>query len=203
MKLRRLIRTVFAVARSSSVATQVEVQEPTKRESMRILNGILTLIIVGLLIAPIASPKATGAAKPAPGPTAESALAADDELTKAVRDDDPDGIARLLSDDWVVISARGEVGEGKSIFPNAIKSGRLKHTAYESSEPRVRLYGNVALVTTRLHNAGSSVVGSEHKPYDAMEIQTDVWLWKDGTWKCVLTHEAWEGAEKDQKLLNR
>jgi ketosteroid isomerase-like protein len=150
-----------------------------------------------------ATVKAAGAAKPAAGPTAESALAADDELTKALRDDDPDGIARLLSDDWVVISARGEVGEGKSIFPNAIKSGRLKHTAYESSEPRVRVYGNVALVTTRLHNAGSSLVGSEHKPYDAMEIQTDVWLWKDGGWKCVLTHEAWEGAEKDQKLLNR
>jgi len=197
------MRTALAVNRSSSVATQVEVQEPTKRESMRILNGILTLIIVGLLIAPIASPKAAGAAKPAPGPTAESALAADNELTKALRDDDPDGIARWLSDDWVVISARGEVGEGKSIFPNAIRSGHLKHTAYESSEPRVRVYGNVALVTTRLHNAGSSLVGSEHKPYDAMEIQTDVWLWKDAGWKCVLTHEAWEGAEKDQKLLNR
>jgi ketosteroid isomerase-like protein len=203
MKLTRLMRTAFVVTRSSSVATHVEVQEPTKGEGMRILNGILTLTIVGLLIAPIASPKAAGAAKPAPGPTAESALAADDELTKALRDDDPDGIARWLSDDWVVISARGEVGEGKSIFPNAIRSGHLKHTAYESSEPRVRVYGNVALVTTRLHNAGSSLVDSEHKPYDAMEIQTDVWLWKDGGWKCVLTHEAWEGAEKDQKLLNR
>jgi ketosteroid isomerase-like protein len=170
---------------------------------MRVLNAILSLIIMGLLIVPIASPKAAGAAKPAAGPTKESALAADGELTKALRDDDPDGIANLLSDDWVVISARGEVGEGKAIFPNAIKSGRLKHTEYESSEPRVRVYGNVALVTTKLHNAGSALVGSEHKPYDAMEIQTDVWLWKDGSWKCVLTHEAWEGKEKDQKLLAR
>jgi ketosteroid isomerase-like protein len=203
MKLTRGMKTALAVARSNSVATQVEVQEPTKRKSMRIVNGTLTLIIVGLFIAPTGSPKAAGAAKPAPGPTAESALAADDALTKAVRDDDADGIARMLSDDWIVISARGEVGEGKAVFPNAIKAGRLKHTAYESSEPRVRLYGNVALVTTRLHNAGTSAVGAEHKPYDAMEMQTDVWLWKDGSWKCVLTHEAWEGAEKDQKLLNR
>jgi ketosteroid isomerase-like protein len=188
MKLTTLIRTAFAFDRSCSVATQVEVQEPTEPESMRILNLILSLIIVGLLIVPIALPKAAGAAKPAAGPTKESALAADGELTKALRDDDPDGIANLLSDDWVVISARGEVGEGKAIFPHAIKSGRLKHTAYESSEPRVRVYGNVALVTTKLHNAGSALVGSEHKPYDAMEIQTDVWLWKDGSWKCVLTH---------------
>jgi len=69
MKLARLMRTVFAEARSSSVATQVEGQEPTKRDSMRIPIGLLTLIILGLLIASIASPKAGGAAKPAPGPT--------------------------------------------------------------------------------------------------------------------------------------
>jgi ketosteroid isomerase-like protein len=199
MKLTRLMRTAFAVARSSSVATQVEVQKPTKRESMRILDGILTLIIVGLLIAPIASPKAAGAAKPAPGPTVESVMAAEEELTRALRDNDADGIARCLSDDWAVISAKGSVGEGKSIFPEGIKSGFLKHTAYEVSEPRVRLYGDVALVTTKLHNAGTF----GDKPYDVLERQTDVWLWKDGGWKCVLTHEAWEGAEKDQKELSR
>src|SRR5579864_8017267 len=148
-----------------------------------------------------ATVKAAGTAKPAAGPTAESALAADDQLTKALRDNDPDGIARLLSDDWAVISARGEVGEGKSIFPEAIKSGYLKHTAYEVSEPRVRLYGNIALVTAKLHNAG--IFGPEHKPYDVMERQTDVCLWKDGGWKCVLIHEAWEGPEKNQKILAR
>jgi ketosteroid isomerase-like protein len=201
MMLTRLMRTAFAVARSSSVATQVEVQEPMKLESMRILNGVLTLIIVGSLIAHIASPKAAGAAKPAPGPNAESAMAAEDEFTRVMRDNDPDGIASLLSDDWVVISARGEVGEGKAVFPEAIKSGHLTHTAYEVSEPRVRLYGNVALVTTKVHDAGTST--AKHLPFDAMERKTDVWLWKDGSWKCVLTHEAWEGAEKDQKLLNR
>jgi len=197
MNLTRWMKTTFADALSSSAATQVEVQEPTKRESMRILNGILTLIIVGLLIAPIASPKAAGAAKPAAGPTAESAMAAEDELTRAMRENDADGIARCLSDDWAVISARGGVGEGKSIFPGAIKAGYLTHKAYETSEPRVRLYGNVALVTTKVHNAGIS----GGKPFDVMERETDVWLWKDGGWKCVLTHEAWEGAERDQREL--
>ena len=187
------------IALSSSAATHVEVQEPTKRQCMCILNGILTLIIVGLLVVSIAPPKAGGAAKPAPGPTAESVMAAEEELTRALRDNDADGIARCLSDDWAVISARGGVGEGKSIFPEGIKSGFLKHTAYEVSEPS--LYGNVALVTTKLHNAGK--FGDKHVPYDVMERQTDVWLWKDGGWKCVLTREAWEGAEKDQKQLSR
>lgn len=199
MKLTRGMKTALAVARSNSVASQVEVHEPTKRRSVRIVNGTLTLIIVGLLVAPIASPVAAGAAKHAPGPSAESVMAAEEELARALRDNDADGIARCLSDDWAVISARGSVGEGKSVFPEAIRSGFLKHTAYEVSEPRVRLYGNVALVTTKLHNAGT--FGG--KPYDVLERQTDVWLWKDGAWKCVLTHEAWEGAEKDQKELSR
>jgi hypothetical protein len=71
----------------------------------------------------------------------------------------------------------------------------LRHRAYEVSEPRVRLYGNAALVTTKVHNAGT--FGS--KPFDVMERETDVWIWKDGSWKCVLTHEAWEGAEKHER----
>ena len=203
MKLTRWTKTTLAGVRSGSAATQVEVQKPTKPKTMRIMNCTLTLIAMSLLIAPIAIPRAAGGAKPAAGPTTESAMAAEDELTRAMRDNDADGIARCLSDDWAVISARGGVGEGKSIFPDGIKAGYLTRKTFEASEPRVRLYGSVALVTTRLHNAGSSLVGSEHKPYDAMEIQTDVWLWKDGGWRCVLTHEAWEGAEKDQKLLNR
>jgi ketosteroid isomerase-like protein len=156
-------------------------------------------LMASLLVAPAAASGAAHSAKPTAGPSAESVMAAEDELTRAMRDNDADGIARSLSDDWAVISARGGVGEGKSIFPEAIKSGHLKHTAYEVSEPRVRLYGNVALVTTKVHNAGTA----GGKPFDAMERQTDVWLWKDGAWKCILTHEAWEGAEKDQKQLIR
>ena len=184
---------------SSSLPTQIMVQETTQRKNVCIKNGILSLLTVSLLMAPIAIPKVTAAPNPAAGPTAESAMAAEEELTRAMRDNDADGIARSLSDDWAVISARGGVGEGKSIFPEGIKSGFLKHTAYEVSEPRVRLYGDVALVTTKVHNAGR--FGG--KPFDAMERQTDVWLWKDGAWKCVLTHEAWEGSEKDQKQLVR
>jgi ketosteroid isomerase-like protein len=189
MKLTRWMKTTFAAARSSSAATQVDVQEPPKRKSMRIMNGILTLSIVGLLIATLAIAKAAGGANPAAGPTAESAMAAEDELTRAMRENDADAIARCLSDDWAVISARGGVGEGKSIFPDGIKSGYLTRKTFDASEPRVRLYGNVALVTTKLHTAG--MFGG--KPFDVMERQTDVWVWKDGGWKCVLTHEAFEG----------
>ena len=197
MKLTRWMQTAFACARSSSVAAQVEVKKPTKQKGMRMMNGLLILNIVGLLIAPIAKAPAAGNATPAAGPTAESVLAAEEEFARALQENDADGIARCLSDDWAVISARGGVAEGKSIFPEGIKQGNLTHKAYEVSEPRVRLYGNVALVTAKVHNAGTH----GGKPFDVMERETDVWLWKDGGWKCVLTHEAWEGAESTQRQL--
>ena len=195
MKLARWTKAILAGARSGSLMTQTEIQEPTKRKGMRILNGILILTILGSLIAPIARAQTSGNAKPAAGPTAESVLAAEEEYITAMRENDAEGIARCLTDDWAVISARGGLGEGKSIFPDGVKQGHLTRKAYEFSEPRVRLYGNVALVTVKVRTAGTFV----GKPFDVMERETDVWLWKDGSWKCALTHETQEGAEKTQQ----
>jgi ketosteroid isomerase-like protein len=161
---------------------------------MRIMNGILIWTIVGLLIAPLAKAQAAGDAKPATGPTAESVLAAEEEYIRAMRENDAEGIARCLSDDWAVISAKGGVGEGKSIFPDGVKQGHLTRKAYEFSEPRVRLYGNVALVTVKVHTAGMFV----GKPFDVMERETDVWLWKDGSWQ--LTRRKKERKRLSSKL---
>ena len=194
MELTRWTRAALAGARSGSLATQTEIQEQTKRKGIRIMNGILMLTIVGLLIAPLAKAQAAGDAKPAARLTAESVLAAEDEYIRAMRENDADGIARCLTDDWAVISAKGGLGEGKLIFPDGVKQGYLTRTAYEFSEPRVRLYGNVALVTVKVHTAGTFV----GKPFDVMERETDVWLWKDGSWKCALTHETELGKPKQQ-----
>jgi ketosteroid isomerase-like protein len=185
MKLTRWTKAALACVWSGSLATQTEIQERTKRKSMHIMNGILILTIVGLLIAPLAKAQVAGDAKPVAGPTAESVLAAEEEYIRAMRENDAEGIARCLTDDWAVISAKGGLGEGKSIFPDGVKQGSLTRKSYEFSEPRVRLYGNVALVTVKVHTAGTFV----GKPFDVMERETDVWLWKDGSWKCALTHE--------------
>jgi ketosteroid isomerase-like protein len=96
-----------------------------------------------------------------------------------------DGITRSLADDWIVIATSGAVAEGKSVFADGIKSGFLTRKTFEISEPRVRLYGDVALVTTKVQTSGVL----QGKPFDVTERQTDVLVWKDGGWKSVLTHE--------------
>jgi ketosteroid isomerase-like protein len=91
----------------------------------------------------------------------------------------------MLTDDWAVITAHGDVGEGKDIFPSGIRAGMLTRKTYEISEPRVRVEGNTAVVTTKVHLAGVF----NGKPFDFMERVSDVFVWKEGTWKAILTHE--------------
>jgi ketosteroid isomerase-like protein len=151
------------------------------------MKGPITCTWIGvcLLIAPIAFSATPQTLRTDAGPTAESALAADQQLAKAIRANDADAIPRYLSDDWAVIATSGGIGEGKSTFSDGIKSGYLTRKTFEISEPRVRLYEDTAVVTTKVQTSGMF----RGKTFDVEERQTDVWVWKDGGWKCVLTHE--------------
>jgi ketosteroid isomerase-like protein len=142
-------------------------------------------LVLGLVVSVFITSVAVSEAKPAAGPTAENALAAEQEIARAMGNNDADGITRFLADDWAVIATSGGVGEGKSIFADGIKSGYLTRKTFEISEPRVRLYGDVALVTTKVQTSGMF----QGRPFDVTERQTDVLVWKDGGWKSVLTHE--------------
>jgi ketosteroid isomerase-like protein len=145
------------------------------------MKKFVTVVSACLLVAAFAIPAAAENAKP----TEASVLAAEEGLAKAMRENNADAIPTYLSDDWAVITGHGEVGEGKSIFPDGIRSGYLIRNTFDVSEPRVRLFGDTAWVTFKLHLAGT--FGG--KPFEVTERETDVWTWKDGAWKCVLSHE--------------
>ena len=146
---------------------------------------IVMVILAASLFAPFRMFGASVSANLAVGPTVENALMADDSLAKAIGDNDADGIARWLDKDWAVISGTGGVGEGPSIFPDGVRSRVLTRKTMELSEPRVRLFGDIALVTTKVKTSGMF----QGKPFDIVERQTDVLRWENGGWKCVLTHE--------------
>src|SRR5580692_7021364 len=142
----------------------------------RMMNGLIMALIAGFLFAPLKMFGLVDRAKLIVGPTVENALAADQELARAMRENDTAGIVRMLDKDWAVISTRGGLGEGPSIFPDGIRSGHLTRNTFELSEPRVRLYGNIAVVTTRIKTSGMF----NGKPFDVKERQTDVLRWTDG-----------------------
>ena len=172
---------------AGSAANRVQVQGPAKQGMMRfIMIRMVAVIVSGMLIAPLVMFGAAGKVKTLIGPTAASALIADQELARALQANDTVGIYRMLDKDWAVIPSNGSVLEGPSVFPSGIRTGYRTLKTMTLSEPRVRLYGNIALVTAKVGLAG--VIGG--KAFDIHERQTDVWCWKNGGWKCILTQEA-------------
>jgi hypothetical protein len=118
------------------------------------------------------------------GPTEESALAADSTINQALLTNNVDALGRLLADEWIVINTAGGVGK-REPFLAALKAGLFTRKTMDLSEPRVEIYGNTAVVTTHLNTSG--MLGD--KAFDVSERQTDVLVWKDGSWKSVLLHE--------------
>jgi ketosteroid isomerase-like protein len=165
------------------MSIKIKAMEHMKQTGKRAMHAVI--MIAASLIVPFKMLGADPSVHLAIGPTVENALAADDSLAKAIGDNDPDGIAHWLDKDWAVISGTGGVGEGPSIFPDGIRSGVLSRKTMELSEPRVRLFGDMALVTTKVKTSGLF----QGKPFDVVERQTDVLRWENGGWKCVLTHE--------------
>ena len=142
------------------------------------------IIIAGLFLALVGMFGAAGNPKFSTGPTAENALAADQQFAMALQNNDTLGIVSMLDKDWAVITSHGDIAEGPDVFPSGIRSGHRMLDAQEVKEPRVRLFGNVALVTEKLR----IVVRGKPRAYN--ERQTDVWRWENGKWKCILTQES-------------
>ena len=125
------------------------------------------------------------------GPTAASASSADEAINQALLTGNADALKALLADDWIVVSGFGSVA-GKNGFIDFIRKSGARKTMI-LSEPRVRLYGDTALVTTHLDAAGPFVKEINgklvRKCFVVKERQTDVLVWKDGSWQSVLLHE--------------
>ena len=161
---------------------------------MRTTIGRATAMIGLLLIATSAtfmvpaSQAAVGRASDSP--TEETALQTEKKLAQAMRTNDADGFCRLLDSDWAVVNGIGGLGDStgtREAVCAAIRARTFTRKTYEPdlANARVRVYGNIATITFKLSLSGSL----EHKDFSVNEVQTDVLLWEDSGWRCVLTHE--------------
>ena len=123
--------------------------------------------------------------------TAKSALSTDEAINQALLAGNGDALKPLLADDWIVVSGFGGIAK-RDDFIDFIRAGGPRNTML-LSEARVRLYGDTALVTTHLNAAGPFVKEVNGKVvrecFAVKERQTDVLVWKNGSWKSVLLHE--------------
>ena len=92
-------------------------------------------------------------------------------------------IGSFLDEDWIVVDPDGGIIE-KTRFLNVIKSGTLSHQAMNSEDIRVRVYGNTAVMTA-LTSSKAKYMNNE---FSTRERTTDVFVKRDGKWRCVITH---------------
>jgi len=100
----------------------------------------------------------------------------------AIVSNDAARIARFLADEWVIVSDSG-IGTREQ-FLSLVASGDLTHAAMDLvSEPRVRVYGETAVVTCRITNTAHYA----ERRFEADEWTTDVFVKRQDRWRCVLS----------------
>jgi len=158
-------------------------------ESRTATKNFMILIIASLV--PVLLPAVVARAAVSEA-SAKSALSTEESINQALLHSDADTLESLLAGDWIVVSGFGGIGERKPFIAN-VRAGDFTRSKMILSEPRVRLYGNTALITTHLNTAGRAIEERNGKIvtvcFDVKERQTDVLFWKNGGWKSVLLHE--------------
>ena len=104
------------------------------------------------------------------------------EFANAIVKNIPEEIRQFVSDDWIIINADGGIID-RQRFLEVIKSGTLTHEMMESDDIRVRVYGDSAVVSAITRSKGK-FMGQE---FTTHERSTDVFVRRDGRWRCVLT----------------
>ena len=107
----------------------------------------------------------------------------EDEFNRAMVSNDVIRISACMTDDWVLVTPEvGIVPRSRILY--VIGSGELSHDTMTKDVSRVKVYGDVAIVTARGRNTGLF----KGQPISADEWVTDVYRKIDGRWLCVLTH---------------
>jgi hypothetical protein len=100
----------------------------------------------------------------------------------ALARNDAAGFDARIASDWVIIEGGGTVIDRAS-FLATIRSGALVHDAVRFDERDLRLFGRAAIWTARARGSGRY----NGAAFDFDERSTDMWIYRDGRWVCVLT----------------
>jgi len=112
----------------------------------------------------------------------EELLKVEKGFVDAIAKNDLEAIERFVTDDWIIINADGGIIH-RERFLGVIKSAALTHEMMESDDMRVRVYGDSAVVSALTRSKGK-FMGQE---FTTHERSTDVFVRRDGQWRCVLT----------------
>jgi ketosteroid isomerase-like protein len=105
------------------------------------------------------------------------------EFEAAMLRNDRDAIAQFLAEDWVIVGPDGRVIP-RDRFLEVIQAGLLVHTRMETTEMRIRMYGDAGVVTGLTITAGSFA----GQGFSNQERATSFYVRQQGRLVCALTH---------------
>ena len=92
-------------------------------------------------------------------------------------------IKNCITSDWALVDAQGGIIPQEKFF-SVLENGMLSHNSMTKEVLRVKIYGDIALVTGRGQNTGTW----QGQAIEADEWITDVYKKENDKWLCVLTH---------------
>jgi ketosteroid isomerase-like protein len=104
----------------------------------------------------------------------------DIEYQAAVKKNDAATMARILADDFVLVTGSGKRYTKADLLTEA-KSGRMIYEHQEDTAQTVRLWGNTAVVTAKLWEKGTD----NGKPFDYTVWFSDVYVRTPAGWRYV------------------
>jgi ketosteroid isomerase-like protein len=107
----------------------------------------------------------------------------EDNFNVAVISNSVDEIKKCVTSDWVLIGSQGGIIQ-QEVFFKIVEQGLLSHSTMTKEILRVKVYGDIAIVTGRGQNTGIW----QGQPLEADEWITDVYKKENDKWLCVLTH---------------
>ena len=117
-------------------------------------------------------------------------MSVEDELLRVAREwdqamiaNDADAIGSFMADEWVIVGSDGSVG-AKDRFLDLVRSGLLTHDVMTTEDATIRVYGETAVLIARGVSGGKY----DGQPFREVERASNVFVKKDGQWRCVLTH---------------
>jgi uncharacterized protein (TIGR02246 family) len=111
----------------------------------------------------------------------KSAIAAlDTEYQAAVAKNDAATMARLLADDFTLVTGSGKVYSKQDLLDEAM-NGRLQYERQDDSEQTVRLWGNTAVITAKLYAKGTEGA----KPFEYTLWFSDTYIRTPSGWRYV------------------
>lgn len=128
-----------------------------------------------------AAPRLRGDSGAAATSDATTVADLDTAYQAAVKANDAEGMARILADDFVLVTGRGKVFTKNDLLEEA----RKKSTIYEKQdelEQKVRVWGNTAVVTALLWIKGTS----EGKTWERKLWFSDTYVRTPAGWRYVL-----------------